>query len=127
MIIGDTIVAVETTGAASGTTTVYSPWISTWGNFAIFPFEIIAIGGGLAFQSFTARIFTKNSEDPDPGTAKGTLNTVTTQTPGTFSITDATGLLEMVRFEFKLNVRASGSLTAGFVHFRPLSPSWVTN
>jgi hypothetical protein len=122
MIIGQTIMVV---GNSLTTTTskVYTPWVPSWGDAAIFPFEIIAIGGGAALLSFTAQVFTKSTEDPDPGTANGTLNSQTT--PGTYSITDASGLRELVRIEFKLTVRV-GVQTA-FAHFRPLAASWKTN
>lgn len=74
MIIGQTIVAVDCGGTVYPTT-VYTPWVASWGNAGIFSFEIIAIGG--ASPSLTVKVFTKNTEDPDPGTAKGTANTQT--------------------------------------------------
>ena len=115
MIIGQTIVA-----AISGAqTTVYTPWIASWGNAAIFSYELIAIGGTSA--SFSARVYTKNSDDADPGAAKGTLNTQTAV--GTYSITDASSLLELVRVEFVLTA-GTGVAQA---HFRPLNPAWKTN
>jgi hypothetical protein len=122
MIIGQTVSAIDSTGSTT-TTTVYTPWIASWGNTAIFSHEIIAIGG--AVVSFVAKVYTKKSEDPDPGTAKGTPNSQTTV--GTYSITDATGLLELVRAEFVLSVRASGGVSVGHAHFRALNPSWKTN
>jgi glutamate mutase epsilon subunit len=124
MIIGQTIAAVDSAGTGSATK-VYTPWISTFGNSGIFSFEIISLGGGAAVQSFTAQVYTKNTEDPDPGTAKGTLSSQTN--PGTYSILDATDLLELVRLEFKLNVKTSAGVNTGVCHFRPLNPSWKTN
>jgi hypothetical protein len=125
MIIGQTLVATSKTAGSSSTTTVYSPWIASWGNSAIFSFEIIAIDG--ATPSFSVQVYTKNSESADPGTAKGSLNTQST--PGTYSITNATDLLELVRLEVKLTAtmdEESGCCTA-FCHFRILNPSWKTN
>jgi hypothetical protein len=122
MIVGQTIAAIDSTGSTT-ITTVYTPWIATWGNTAIFSHEVIAIDG--AVLSFVAKVYTKNTEDADPGTAKGTPNSQTTA--GTYSITDATGLLELVRIEFALSVRAIGGVSIGFVHFRALNPSWKTN
>jgi hypothetical protein len=115
MIIGQTIVAAIT----GSTTTVYTPWIASWGNAAIFSYELIAIGGTSA--SFAAKVFTKKSEDVDPGTQKGSTSTQTT--PNTYSIADASGLLELVRVEFTLTA-GTGVAQA---HFRPLNPSWKTN
>lgn len=121
MIIGETIVAVDT--GAQNATTVYTPWIAGWGNSAIFSFEILQMGG--AVNQFSVEIFTKNSEDADPGTQKGSTNSQTA--PGTYSITDATGLLELVRMKITLTPRANGNLNTAFAHFRPLNPSWKTN
>jgi hypothetical protein len=115
MIIGQTIVAAVT----GDTTTVYTPWIASWGNAAIFPYELMGIGGTSA--SFAVKVYTKNSEDADPGTQKGTTNTQTTA--GTYSITDATALLELVRIQVTLTA-GTGVAQA---HFRVLNPSWKTN
>lgn len=128
MIIGQTIVAVDLDdGSGNNATTVYTPWIASWGNAAIFSYEIIAITGALG--SFTVKVYTKNSEEADPGTPKGTASTqsATSITPATYSITDAIGLLELVRLEFKLTALATEQCCTAQVHFRPLNPSWKTN
>jgi hypothetical protein len=120
MIVGQTIVAIDSTGSTT-TTTVYTPWISTSGDSAVFPFEIMSCTAPPRLVSFTARIYTRNSEQPDPGVAKGTLSSQTA--PGAYAIADATGLLELVRFEFKISARSGMAC----VHFRPLNPSWKSN
>lgn len=124
MIIGQTIVAVATgADGTSVTTTVYTPWIASWGNAAIFSFEVIALGGN---ATFTAQVQTKNSEDADSAAVnKGTLNSQTA--PGTYSIGDASGLLELVRVEIKLIATHASGVRTAHAHFRPLNPAWKTN
>lgn len=121
MILGHTIVAVDT--GAGGSTTVYTPWIAGWGNSGVFAYEIIDIGG--ASPSLSAKVFTKNTEAADPGSQKGT--TSTKGAAGTYTIDDATGLLELVRMEFTLTATTEEGCCTAYVHFRPLNPSWMTN
>lgn len=121
MIIGQTIVAVDM--GSQETTTVYSPWIATWGNGAIFPYEILQAGG--VIDTLSVQVFTKNSEQADPGTQAG--STDSQSSPGTYSIDDATDLLELVRLKFILTPNAANDVYTAFVHLRALNPSWKTN
>lgn len=104
---------------------VYTPWIASNGNAGVFSYELMELGG--AVYEFSVQVYTKNSEDPDPGTPKGTASTVTSA--GAYSILDATGLLELVRLKVTLtpDVEGSGGVAPCFAHFRPLNPSWQTN
>lgn len=122
MIIGQTIVAVNM--GSDEPTTVYTPWIATAGNSAVFAYEILSMAGGN--PALSVSVFTKNSEDTDPGTQKGSSSVETA--PGTYTITDAAGLLELVRMKFVLTPfdEVQKSATA-FATIRPLNPSWKTN
>lgn len=123
MIIGQTIVAVDL--GSQEPTTVFTPWIASWGNSAIFSYEILQWGG--AAYEFAVEVYTKNSEDVDPGTKKGSTSTATGA--DTYSITDADGLLELVRLKCVLtpSAAASGGIATAYVHLRMLNPSWKPN
>jgi hypothetical protein len=95
----------------------YSPWFPRQGNAAMFAAECIAHGnsGSLQFA-----VQTKNKEEVDASaTVLGSSAWMDTGVIATYS---ATGLLELVRFAYKV-----GPHETGWVHFRMLPPAWQMN
>lgn len=127
MIIGQVLHAIN---GADGTETYYfSPWFGRGGNLMGLVADIIATEG---LKEFGVTVQTKNTEDADPGTGLTSEMVVNPVTAGTHnSVVGATlpgataGALELVRYRFRLEV--AGTTADGWIHFRMLNPTWLTN
>lgn len=103
-----------------GSTSVPSPWFRRLGDSATFFCEVIAIRD--AVMAILVR--TKNSDDPDSGAT--TLTTLEISGTGVDSV-HASGMDELVRFEYTVTAATDDPPTARFVHFRMLPPAWEGN
>ena len=130
MIIGHTIFS-KTSGdqEPSARDLYYSPGFPREGNWASFACDIV---DSEDIDLFEVEIQTKNSEDSDKdstnlGTNSVTLTDglVTTFSEGAALGSSSAAFKELVRYQYKLQLSEFASF--GWVHFRMLDPSWLTN
>ena len=115
------------------TAVYYSPWYPRAGNLAVFQCDVIAFHG---IESFSIDVQTKNSEDDDAVGNNASNKLVTqaitltanTRTPITAgsSLGAATDRFEEL-YRFKISLQAQENTRGGFVHWRMLNPSWLSN
>ena len=126
MIIGETLAA-----PLQGYTGVYfSPWFPRGGNAAIFQFDMIV---AYNMSSVTVDIETKNTEDDDKDASSLKTETISSPSSGTRTRIEAganlgasatAGFKELVRYKYAL---AATSGRGGFIHYRMLTPAWLSN
>ena len=128
----ETIGVVLLAPGSGGLSTYYSPWLATNGNLVYFQCDVIQTDG---LGGFSIEVQTKNSEDSDsvPNGSSALATQAITLTAGlpptevaagaNLGSTSA-GLKELVRLVYKVT---GGANYGGFVHFRILNASWLTN
>lgn len=116
MIIGTTLLA-----KSPAVTVVYSPWFPRRGDAMTFVLDVIAIDNA----TIEVSVYTKNSEDIDPGVlASGSAIAENAPTGTAGAIARVFGLEEWLRFRYEVTADMDPD---GFVHFRMREPSWETN
>ena len=107
--------------AKDTTLTIFSPWFPRGGDNAIFSLDVIDVDGT---PSLAVDIFTKNSEDTGEGAMTGISFSMTGTTAGVTTTrlesTKTNGMLELVRYQFKLTAGNAGD----WILFRMLPTSW---
>lgn len=113
---------------SSADTYVYTPWMRSNGDTAVFGVQVINIS---ASCTLSWNVETKNSEDADPAaTALMASDQAETSTgvkyskDGGGSTAPLDGCLELYRYRF---ATGSGYSATEWVNFRELAPAWQRN
>ncbi len=123
---------------ASDTSSVkiyYSPWMPAGGNGATMCCEVVAAH---RLDGFDITVQTKNSDQSDKDATPPYLGadkpvTLSTETRTDFSVgtkisdTVNAGFKELYRYKYIVTGDIGVGTGNGYVHFRMLNPSWLTN